>query len=362
MFHKRKSGTLAIAFATFCSLLISVGSVSAKKAKPQGLWVGQEHDFAEFQGKALQKSGTPKPHLDFGSEVFNAPFSMAFDGHDDLWAVFQTIDDNIFPALEVPHGDFVKLQSGGSAKAKLITVLRSGSTNQFVVPVSIDFDAAGNMWLVDDGMSVVELHADQLKKTSTQTPALTLVSQVATPSYLRFDASNNLWVVEFPVPFDQSETMIWRYTAADRAAGQSATPSLIVNLPDQIAVIGDFAFDSAGDLWIPAIGSQGQEIEMISASDLSGSGEISPSTATIVTSSAFQPFGGSGQCLQGIDFDHAGDAWVVVTDNCNPAVISFTASQMSAGGNQTPSVTLSPNAKRTNIFIPGPLRFGPTVP
>jgi hypothetical protein len=105
---------------------------------------------------------------------------------------------------------------------------------------------------------------------------------------------------------------------------------------------------------------------MIPASDLGGSGQISPSASVMVTSSAFGLLVGTGSCLGGIDFDRSGDLWVSVgakNADCeaNTQVVKFTPGQLGTGGNLTPSVTIGENSKATNLFLPGPLRFGPAV-
>ena len=88
----------------------------------------------------------------------------------------------------------------------------------------------------------------------------------------------------------------------------------------------------------------------------------SPSPSLIITSSAF----GSGWCLGGLDFDHSGDLWVSVVGSnggceADTQLVEFTPSQLSMGGNLTPSITISPNSKNTNLASPGPIRFGPMV-
>ncbi|HEY6299034.1 MAG TPA: hypothetical protein VIW95_05260 [Candidatus Binatus sp.] len=353
--------TLAIA-ATFAFS----AQIASAKTNPQGLWVGGYKYFSEFQGNALLNSGTPKARLAFGSQVYNGPFSIAFDGHGNLWAVFQSINNNLPPpALEITKGDLAALASHKSAKAKLITI-NGNPTDQFVIPVSIDFDAEGNLWVIDDGRRVVELLANELKKTSTQSAAVSIASQVASPTKLRFDRSDNLWVVEFPLPFDPSHPMICRFTPSDRAVS-GFNPSLIVNLPDVTIPVVDFAFDSAGNLWVAGPGPHGDEIAMVSASDLSGSGEISPSAAVTINSAAFGLLDGTGSCIGGIDFDHSGNLWASVgADNADCSsdtqLVQFTPSQLSTGGNLTPTVIIGQNASRTNLFVPGPLRFGPNVP
>jgi hypothetical protein len=358
--------TLAIA-ATFA---FSPQIASAKtKTNPQGLWVGGDKYFSEFQGKALTTSGMPRANLAFGSSFYFSPISIAFDGHENFWAVFTGINDNLpAPALELNRADLASLKAGKPVKATVIISRKGNSSVPFVVPESIGFDAAGDLWVIDGGQKLIELTADQIKTSGAPTPKISITSADATPSALRFDASDNLWVAEFPLPFNPSNPIqLWRFSAAERASSGSASPGLMVNLPDLFFFV-DFAFDSSGNLWIAGPGSHGDALEMISASNLTGTGEISPPAAVTITSSAFGVLIGSGSCLGGIDFDASGDLWASVGTNnadCDgntaTEVVAFTPAQLGTGGNLTPSVIIGQNKRETNLFLPGPLRFGPAV-
>jgi len=358
--------TLAIA-ATFA---FSPQIAAAKsKAKAQGLWVGGEKYFSEFQGNALKQSGMPRANLAFASTVYFAPISIAFDGHENFWAVFSGINDNLpAPALELSRGDLASLKAGKPVKPAVIISRQGNSSVPFVVPESIGFDAAGDLWVIDGGQKLLELTPSQIKKSGAPTPKISITSANATPSKLRFDGSDNLWVAEFQLPFNPSNPIqLWRFSAAERASSGSANPGLMVDLPDLFFFV-DFAFDSSGNLWIAGPGSHGDALEMISASNLTGTGEVSPLAAVTITSTAFGALIGSGSCLGGIDFDSSGDLWVSVGTNnadCDgntaTQVVGFTPAQLSTGGNLTPSVTIGQNKKQTNLFLPGPLRFGAAV-
>ena len=366
--HVTKLGALALSIAA--TFVFSIQIAAAKtKAKPQGLWVGGENYFSEFQGKALKQSGTPRANLAFGSNVYFAPLSIAFDGHENFWAVFQGINDNLpAPALELTRSQLASIKAGNVVQPKVIISRQGNSTVPFVVPESIGFDAAGDLWVIDGGQTILELTSSQIKKSGGPTPKISITSSNATPSKLRFDASDNLWVVEFQLPFNPTNPIqLWRFAPGDRTSSGSANPGLIVDLPDLFFFV-DLAFDSSGNLWIAGPGSHGDALEMISASNLTGTGEISPTAAVTITSSAFGTLIGSGSCLGGIDFDHSGDLWVSVGTNnadCDgntaTAVVEFTPAQLSTGGNLTPSLTIGQNSKQTNLFLPGPLRFGPSV-
>jgi hypothetical protein len=330
----------------------------------------REKYFSEFQGKVLTKSGTPHANLVFGSNVYFAPESIAFEAHENLWAVFQGINNNLpAPALELSRSELAAIKAGNVVQPKVIISRQGNSTVPFVNPQSIGFDAAGDLWVIDGGsQTLLELTPNQIKKSGGPTPKISITSANASPSQLRFDGSDNLWVVEFQLPFNPTNPIqLWRFAPGDRTSSGSANPGLIVDLSDLFFFV-DLAFDSSGNLWFAGPGSHGDALEMISASNLTGTGEISPPAAVTITSSAFGNLVGSGSCLGGIDFDNSGDLWVSVGTNnadCNgntaTQVVEFTPAQLSTGGNLTPSLTIGQNSKQTNLFLPGPLRFGPSV-
>lgn len=366
--HVTRIGALALAIAATFAFSIQIAAAKTK-AKPQGLWIGGEKYFSEFQGKALKQSGTPHANLAFGSNLYFAPESIAFDAHENLWAVFQGINDNLpSPVLELTRGELAALKAGNLVQPKVIISRQGNSTVPFVSPQSIGFDAAGDLWVIDGGQTLLELTASQIKQSGGPTPKISITSSNASPSKLRFDASDNLWVVEFQLPFNPTNPIqLWRFAPADRTSSGSAIPGLIVDLPDLFFFV-DLAFDNSGNLWIAGPGSHGDALEMISASNLTGTGEIAPPATVTITSSAFGTLVGSGSCLGGIDFDSSGDLWVSVgtnnadcDGNTTTEVAEFTPAQLSTGGNLTPALTIGQNGKQTNLFLPGPLRFGPAV-
>jgi hypothetical protein len=350
-----------------CLLATPIQPAAAKPAaKPQGLWVGGYKYFYEFQGKALKKSGESKANLVFGSTAYFNPRSMTFDGNNDLWITFDGINDNLpAPIVELSHSDFAALKGGNGVKPK-VHITEQGSTGiPFTVPGDVAFDQAGDLWVSNQGgQTIMDFTPSQIKKSGSPSPTILLAADFV-PVAMRFDASNNLWVEQYQVPYNPSNPLeMGRYAPGDRATSGPATPSLVVTLPQNFNPV-DVAFDSAGNLWLAGPGSQGDEIEMFPASDLTGSGEISPTAAVTITSSAFGSVEGSGSCLGGIDFDHTGDLWVSVgADNADcqssTQIVDFTPSQLGIGGALTPPVTIEQKSNETNLFIPGPIRFGPT--
>jgi hypothetical protein len=221
--------------------------------------------------------------------------------------------------------------------------------------VGLGFDAADDLWISNAGGHLLKLRSNQLMEKHPS-PAILISLMGWFPGLLRFDSSDNLWV-------DAGNHQLWRFAPGDRAASGPPNPSLKVTVPDELGRTS-LAFDKSGNLWLAGSNSHNNELEMISAADLAGSGEISPAAVVTITSPSF----GVGPCLGAIDFDHSGDLWVSVVgidaeNGCvaDSQVVDFTPDQLAAGGDLTPSVTISQNSTKTNLFIPGPITFGPAL-
>ncbi len=273
-----------------------------------------------------------------------------------MWITSLGTDKIFFPIIEISPADIALLKTGKPVKHKVIII--PGET--FGTPPSwgLAFDAAGDLWVANASRgAIMKFRPNQIEKSGNPWPKLLIASPAFFPGAIRFDASDNLWAI--------ADDQVWRFAPRDRAASGPPNPSLRVDPPDGLSPM-DFAFDSAGNLWLAGPGSSGDEIEMISASDLTGTGEVSPTAAVTITSSAFGVAVDSGTCLGGIDFDDSGDLWasVVGTVDTNPncesdtQLVEFTPSQLSTGGSLTPTVTIGQNSTGTNLFLPGPLRFG----
>jgi len=374
--RKRRTIVLTVALAALCSIALSTSPAAAKRLKPQGLWVGQEQYNSEFQGKSLKQSGTPGSKVSFSDQDGDSPTSVTFDPHHNLWIAYGGVSRADSRVAIVKHivREVASIKKGKPAKEKVVLLSLGSGPHPFQSPAGIDFDHAGDLWLSNatgdvSQRGLMEFTPDQIEKSGAPSAANFLQAENFEPWALRFDSSDNLWVAQFPLPFVPGYTMqIGRYSPSDRATSGTAAPSLIVNMPN-LSLPVNFAFDSRGNLWVAGPGPHGDELAMIAASDLSGSGEVSPSPAAIIISSAFGVLVGTGSCIGGIDFDAAGDLWASVgTDNgdCegntgDTALVEFTPNQLSVGGNLTPSVAIGQNDKKTNLFLPGPLRFGAAV-
>jgi len=361
--HRTRVRSVVLAASGILAFSIQIAAAKpAAKEEPQGLWVGGSQYISEFQGKALKTSGDPRANLAFGNRTYTGPVSITFDPHNNLWIVYNASDHLPFSALELRRADLASLKSGTRVKPKVIALTD-------VFPDHLAFDASGDLWITSPASPVskiIGLLPSQIKKSGTPSPTISIASSDFVPEAIHFDASDNLWAVQIQLPYKPSNSIqMGRYAPEDRAVSGPPSPGLIVNLPDFVFLV-DFAFDSSGNLWLAGSNSVNDQLEMIPAAELAGTGIVSPKATVTITSSAFGILD-FDSCLGGIDFDHSGNLWVSVAaynNSCqgDAQLVDFTPSQLSAGGNLAPSVTIGQNAQKTNLFFPGPLRFGPTVP
>jgi hypothetical protein len=356
MTRNQKTKIRRLALAAFAILALSIRTaVAGPPVQTEGLWVANGDYISEFQGSALETSGTPDARLAFGIKApFRVPYSIAFDSRNDLWITdLGGLRAGDVAIIEVLHHEIRSIKSGNIAPRRLVIPSGHGvATRDWF---GFGLDPAGDLFVT--AMSqLLGIPPHQLER-HRPLPAVVIPSTQKSLQAMRFDASDNLWV--------SASDQLWRFEPSDRAVGGPLNPSLIVNLPANFGV-GDIAVDSSGNLWLAGgdftLGLV-NEIRMISAADLGGSGQITPPIQVTITSSAFgvEPGLPGGICLGGIDFDHSSNLWISVHCDPEPHLIEFTPSQLSIGGDLTPSITISPNASKTNIAFPGPIRFGPTV-
>ena len=335
------------------SIQIAAAKPAAKEI-PHGLWVGSQTYISEFQGLALEQSGEPGARISFDTKDYFTPLSITFDRHKNLWVTSLGTDNDLFPIIEISPADIALLKTGKPVKRKVVII--PGEAFGSSASSGLAFDAAGDLWAANvSGRAIMMFRPNQIEKSGNPWPRIVISSPAFFPWAIRFDASDNLWATA-------DAQHVFRFAPRDRAASGPPNPSLVVNVPDGLDPV-DLAFDSAGNLWLAGPGSSGDEIEMIPASDLTGSGEIAPTAAVTITSSAFGVPADPGTCLGGIDFDDSGDLWASVTGTnaiceADTQVVEFTPSQLSTGGSLTPTVAIGQNSTGTNLFLPGPIRFG----
>lgn len=364
VFTVRKTWILALALpAIYLVMIFSVSSApAAPPADEQGLWVANENFVSQFQGAALESSGAPDADLVLSIKAYFEPFSIAFDQRHGLWITnLSDLSGGDVAIMEVEN-HLPRLHLGGfglkAIKTKRRLVIPDGPGVRNAGWLGLGFDAGGDLWIDNAPGQLLKIPFDRL--SSKRPHPKTLISPtVSSPGALRFDSADNLWMV-------LGDEQVWRFSPGDRAASGTPNLSLMLDLPANFGV-EDLAFDASGDLWLAGADFSSPaavaEILMFSAADLRGSGQITPPVAVTITSSAFGTESGlaGGTCLGGIDFDHSGNLWA--SAHCDPqsALLAFTPSQLSTGGDLTPSITINPNSSQSNIAFPGPIRFGPAL-
>lgn len=364
--HRIVTGVFTVAVVG--ALFFRVGIVGAKPADAAspgpGLWVGSANYISEFQGRSLQRGGDPRARLVFRSKDFSDPQSIIVDRQNNLWISYFGVNDN---GGDAPVVEFKRSQIGtlaGRRDVKPHVTLRAplASSVPFVSARSLAFDSAGDLWIADDGLRVIEeFLPTQIAHSGAPSPTLSITTNGSVPELMVFDAADNLWVAWFA-----NAQQLCRFSPTDRAVSGPANPGLVVNLSNAVGPEG-LAIDPSGNIWIAGNGPGGDAVEMLSAADLSGSGEITPVPTVTITSAVFGPLIGPGSCLGGIAFDKFADLWVSVNSGnseckADSQVVQFTPDQLSAGGNLTPALSIGENSEQTNLFLPGPIGFGPKVP
>lgn len=199
------------------------------------------------------------------------------------------------------------------------------------------FDSAGNLWIANQNSNnVIELTASQLV-SGNPTPAVTITMQrdSAGPIGLRFDAHHNLWVV------NQWAGTIIELTPAELVAG-TANPAVTIQdgPPEHPSYQNghnplEIAFDASGNMWV-AHGLYTQNIVEFTASQITASGSPTPTVTLTPTLSATQN-DSSIIAPTGLVFDTQGNLWVA-----GLGIYEIAASALTATGSPTPIRWMTP--------------------
>jgi len=193
------------------------------------------------------------------------PFGLAFDSAGDLWVV-----DGSRRVLEYEppftNGMSASLVIGQS---DFTSDTRATTASGLNYPTEIAFDAAGNLWLVDQGNNrVLEYKAP----FSTGEPASIVIGQadftsstaattstgMNSPYGIDFDGSGNLWVsdvrnlrvLQYALPFSSGQAASLVLGQLNfTSSGVSGNPQVDLNNP------AGLAFDTSGNLFISETGA-----------------------------------------------------------------------------------------------------------
>lgn len=195
MTRVQKTTIRSVALATAAMLAFAIQIAAAKaKAKAQGLWVGGENFISEFQGKTLRKSGMPRANAAFGSPDLFSPDSIAFDSGNNLWIAY----GGGLSVVKLDPAELASIKRGKPMRPKVILrSLQPGGPDPFIVPGSLAFDRAGDLWISDNYRGLLEFLPTQIKTSGAPSPTVLITAPDFVPEAIRFDGSDNLWMSQF---------------------------------------------------------------------------------------------------------------------------------------------------------------------
>jgi sugar lactone lactonase YvrE len=195
---------------------------------------------------------------------------------------------------------------------------------------------SGYLWAttaINSVNTLVAFDTAALDVSGTPTPAITIQAingSLNQPTHTAFDTSGTLWVTNF-------DTLVG-YTSTQIATSGAPVPTITIG-PADSSLDGPFtlAFDATGYLWV--VNLIGRNVVAYSPQQLSSSGAPTPAMTLSSTDTLKNP--------EGIAFDARGNLWVtsapaITGDSAAASSLqSFTPIQLSKGGAQTPTVTLT---------------------
>jgi hypothetical protein len=228
---------------------IALAAAGTALAGGQALWVANGANVVEF-AKLPGGAHDEKPHVVLNSGVFGAPQGVVFDASNNLWVIdggTVIAGGTIAPSLE----EFTEAQLKNLKKDPTPTPNVQITSADLVFPQQAVFDAAGNMWVSDNGANkVFVITPTQLKAGGDIAFTTTIESDPAFTGPLGIVLHDgNLYVA------NNASTTIFEFNAGHLPAIGSGLHVLIpdVTLNDDglgsIQAPWALVFDQAGDLW-----------------------------------------------------------------------------------------------------------------
>ncbi|MGD0291250.1 MAG: hypothetical protein ABSC63_16540 [Candidatus Binataceae bacterium] len=362
--------------------------------RKQALWVANVANtpyFSIFQGTKLSRSGVVRPTFAFsdGSGFGNAS-AIAFDAKHNFWASFCAPSPGgvAIPGviIELTAAHLRQLVEFGRTTHSVVLTFQNANDNFAHCPESLQFDQAGNLWVVTlgnyaggkvQGPNLLEYTPSEIAQSGSPTPK-TIVTITEPPlpptdfssNEIQFDAGGNLWVSGGIVRVSPVQEIVVDFTPAQLSAGGALASNLNIAVSNAVPIhyvyiTTAFAFDKRGNLWV-AYYTGGANVyqgglKMFAAADLAGTGTIAPTPMVTIDLGNLTSPGA-------LAFDDLGDLWVanapeLITGTSGGANIAeFTPDQLAASGAPTPKALLSDPLYGRNFSNPDVITFGPKVP
>ena len=323
----------------------------------KALWVANGTNVLEFIPSQLSPASTTMaPHLANNSGSFGAPQGVAFDAAGDLWVIdggTVAAGGTVKPGLF----EFTPAQLAALGTNNTPTPNITINSSSFTFPQQAVFDASGNLWVSDNMSNAVFVFTPAQLGTSNANaiPNITITSNPAFtgPLGIAFDAAGDLWVA------NNGTTTIFEFNAAHlpkTSTTVSLAPDVTLSDDGQGSIQASWAlvFDTAGNLWSSNANPPNTVVEFAKA-NLTASGSPTPavtlSPATVGGNSTLN-------APNGIAFDNLGD--LAAISAATPFGIAFFGkAQVSTGGAVAPDVFIVGNA--TTLNAPAGCTFGPVV-
>ena len=319
------------------------------------LWVANGTNVVEFTPAQMMPGTTdPAPQVSLNSPAFGAPQGVQFDANGDLWVIdggTLTAGGNVAPALD----EFTPAQLASlHARANPMPYRQITSAN-FKFPQQAVFDRSGNLWVTDNGANTVDVFTPLQLAAGGRIIANTTIS--ASPAFtgplgIAFDRNNDLFVA------NNGTTTIFEFNASLLSGlGPSATipPNVVLSDNGKGSIQGPWglAFDKYGDLWSSNANAPNTVVEFAKGS-LSATGSPNPAVT-------LNPTGSSGTLTlaapNGIAFDNVGDL-AAISSAAPFGVADFGSLQLSAGGPAQPTLLVG---TVTTLNAPAGAVFGPNT-
>lgn len=319
----KRSGLSARSRMTITAAVVAgvIAACGGSNTNNQGLWVANGTNVLEYTPTQLMgASGATAPHVTINSGAMGAPQGVTFDKMGNLYVM----DPNAMvngtteaAILKFTPAQLTALKTNNKPDpAAIITAEGMKFPQQSV------FDKQGNQWIADhDGNQILVFNAAQLAMTGINKlmPVVTITSASFNgPLGITFDAAGNLWVANNGGVAGANNTMspagttIVEFTAAHLpmvpATGMLTpmlNPDLTISDNGHGTLSSPWAlvFDTAGNLWANNAGAPFTIVEFAKA-NLTMGGMLTPAVTispTMVNGTATLN-GPNGLC-----FDPAGN-------------------------------------------------------
>lgn len=324
----------------------------------QALWVANGSNVLEFLPSALMAGvSDPAPNIALNSASgFGAPQGVQFDAQGDLWVLDGGNGTTVAPALD----EFTPAQLAAHATTPNPTPSKVLTYPGIKFPQQGVFDASGDFWVADNQANeIVEFSPSELAAGGTQTPVLTLTSTVPFngPLGIAFSPlTGNLWVA------NNAGTSIEGFAASSLVGltgAQTIAPHDVLNDDGNGSIQAPWAlvFDKAGNLWSSNANTPFTVVEFAAGNLGGGAGAKPVPNVTIspATTGGFTTL----NAPNGLAFDSLGD--LAAASSATPFGLPiYAANQLTASGATIPNAFVVGAA--TTLAAPAGDVYGAAIP